>query len=169
MSINISAANNQVSQLKGYADKLQQAKSQLNTYKSSLAANWQGREVPYMTRGIDRAIAQIDAAMRELREIAKDVSLAAASIKREEDAAAAAARARAAKEQRIAAAQTAYNTACDDLAKLNMRRDEIMKALKKRPELIRKYKDELGDLIKSIEAAEKKCNSCKNALTAARR
>lgn len=60
-------------------------------------------------------------------------------------------------------------TACDDLAKLNMRRDEIMKALKKRPELIRKYKDELGDIIKSIEAAEKKCNSCKNALTAARR
>ena len=58
-----------------------------------------------MTRGIDRAIAQIDAAMRELREIAKDVSLTAASIKREEDAAAAAARARAAKEQRIAAAQ----------------------------------------------------------------
>ena len=168
MYINISAANNQVSQLQGYADKLQQAKSQLNTYKSSLAANWQGREVPYMTRGIDRAIAQIDAAMRELREIAKDVSLAAASIKREEDAAAAA-RARAAKEQRIAAAQTAYNTACDDLAKLNTRRDEIMKALKKRPELIRKYKDELEDLIKSIEAAEKKCNSCKNALTAARR
>ena len=79
MYINISAANNQVSQLQGYADKLQQAKSQLNTYKSSLAANWQGREVPYMTRGIDRAIAQIDAAMRELREIANDVSLAAAS------------------------------------------------------------------------------------------
>lgn len=169
MAINISTANNQASQLRGYADRLQQAKNQLNSYKSSLAANWQGSEVPYMSQGIDKAIQQIDAVMRDLRNIANDVNSTASAIKREDDAAAAAARARAAKQQRIAVAQNAYNNACDELAELNKEKDKLAAKLRDRPSLIQKYRDELEKLNKKIEAAEKKCDECKNALAAARR
>ena len=166
MAINISTANNQASQLRGYADRLQQAKNQLNDYKSLLAANWQGSEVPYMSQGIEKAVAQIDAVMRDLRNIANDINNTAAIIKREEDAAA---RARAAKQQRIAIAQNAYNTACDELAELNKEKDNLAAKLRERPSLFLKYRDELERLNKKIEVAEKKCDECKNALTAARR
>lgn len=169
MAINVSVANNQAAQLRGYADRLQQAKNQLNSYKSSLTANWQGSEVLYISRGIDKAVAQIDAAMRNLRNIANDVNNTAAAIKREDDAAAAAARARAAKQQRIAAAQNAYNTACDELDSLNKSREALVAKLKKKPSLSSKLKGELKELDKKIEAAKKKCADCKNALAAARR
>lgn len=169
MAINISTANNQAAQLRGYADRLQQAKNQLNSYKSSLSANWQGSEVPYILQGIDKAIVQIDAVMRDLRNVANDVSSVASAIKREDDAAAAAARARAAKQQRIAAAQKSYNDACDELSELNKSRDELIKKLKNKPSLLAKYKDKLEEIIKNIEKAEKKCDECKRTLTAARR
>lgn len=168
MAINVSAANYQAAQLRRYADRLQQAANELNSYKTSLAASWQGSEVPYMLQGVDKTIAQIDAAMRELRNIANDVDHTAAAIKREDDAAAAAARARAEREQRIAAAQKAYNSACDDLAELTKRYEAIRDKLKKTPGLYEKYKNELKKLEADIKQAEKKCDACKNALNAAR-
>lgn len=169
MSINIAAANYQASQLRSYAERLQQAKNQLNSYRSSLAANWQGSEVSYVTQGIDMAVAQIDAVMRDLQNIANDVSNTAADIKREDDAAAAAARARAEQQQRIADAQTAYNAACDELDELNKARDELSK--KAKGSLLERvpYEMKLEELEKKIQAAEEKCAACKSTLDAARR
>lgn len=168
MAIDISAASAQAMHLCEYADRLQQAKNQINDYKASLAANWQGSEVPYMSQSLDKAIMQIDAVMRDLRNIAKDVNNTAAAIKREDDAAAAAARARAAKQQQIASAQKAYNTACDELAELNKERDALVAKLRDRPSLIFRYRDDIEKLSKKIAEAEKKCEECKNALAAAR-
>ena len=169
MAINISAATNQASQLWGYADRLQQAKNQLNSYKSSLSSNWQGNEVPHIMQGIDKAIMQIDAVMRDLRNIANDVNSTAATIKREEDAEAAAARARIAKQRQIAAAQTAYNSAYDELADLTKAKDDMLKKMRNSISLKFKYKEEFEKLEEKIEIAEKKFEECKNALMAARR
>lgn len=169
MAINVSAANGQAAQLQSYADRLQQAKNQLSSYKSSLAANWHGSEVPYITQGIDKAIAQIDAVIRELRSAANDVNSTAAAIKREDDAAAAAARARAARQQALAAAQAAYDKASEALKELLEERDALLKRLGGRKSLLQRYKAEIDKLAEKIEAAEKKCDECKDALAAARR
>lgn len=169
MAINVSAANCQAQQLRECADRLQQAKNQLNQYKTSLTANWQGSEVPYMTQGIDKTVAQMNAAIRDLRGMATDLGNAASAIQREEAAAAAAAQARAARQQRIDEAQKAYNIACDELSELNKRREDILGKIQKRPHLYSKYKDEVMQLLRKIEAAEKKCDGCKSALAAARR
>ena len=166
MAINVSAANGQAAQLRGYADKLQQAKNQLINYKSSLTANWQGNEVGYMSRGIDKAVAQIDAAVRDIKAVANDVSNVAATIKREEDVAVAAARARAAK-QRLEAAQKSYDNSKNELSKLEKQKEDMLKKLKGKS-LSSAQKKQLDSLDGKIKAAQDKYNECKNALAAAR-
>ena len=171
MAINISAANSQASQLRGYADKLQQAKNQLNNYKSSLETNWHGQEVAYITRGIDQTVAQIDDVIRQLNSLSNDLRNTAAQIKREDDAAAAAARARALKQKRIQTAQMNYNRAVDECDNLYKERDVMQKELMKSMSANKRnfYMKKWDELMKKIQDAEKKRSNCYNALNAARR
>lgn len=167
MAINVNAANLQAGQLSGYANQLKNTKAQLNSYKSSIAAYWQGQEVTYITRGIEQTISQIDSIIKQLDSLSNDVKNTAAAIKREDDAAAAAY----AKQQRIQAAQNSYNQAVNELDDLNKQREELKKKLLTNLTASQRtaYQKQLDELNQKIQAAETKQNDCYNALVAARR
>ena len=170
MAINVSVANTQAGQLSGYANDLRSAKSQLNSYKTSVSTNWQGKEVPYILTGIDQAIAQIDSAIKQLESLSTDIKNTASTIKQEDDAAAAAARAKVLKEQNIRAAQTAYNNAVDELDSLNREKEKLESAIKK-ASITKKLSllAQLAELNQKIEKAQQTCDKCRAALQAARR
>lgn len=171
MAINVNTANMQAGQISSYANQLRNAKNQLYSYKSSIIKHWQGREVSYITRGIDQTIAQIDSVIRQLNSLSTDLKNTAATIKQEDDAAAAAARARAERQQRIQTAQTNYNNSIDECDKLYTEKDTLQKlcmensfASDREP-----YETKLGELTRKIEEAERKRNDYYIALAAARR
>lgn len=170
MAININVANSQAWQLSNYAAQLRSSKDQLVSYKNSLNANWQGQEVPYIINGIDKAIAEIDDAIRQLNSLSTDVQNTAATIKREDDAAAAAARAAAHKQQRIRTAQTNYDKSVAECDELYKQREELEKKLstlsgKKKTSA----QKELDELVQKIQEAETKRTDCYNTLLAAKR
>lgn len=108
--MDVSAAKVQAAQLTEQAARLDRVRSGLASYNSDMHANWQGAEVPYMSRAIDDAKKRLATANCELREIAEDIIAAANEIQAEETAAAAraaqaAARAEAEREQREQAAR----------------------------------------------------------------
>lgn len=108
MAVNVNAARDQANQITNQIAGLKRAKTQLTDYKSSLAANWSGAEVRYVSKGIDQVVRQIDDVINRLTSLSNAIKSAAAAVKREEDAAArakaqAAARAKA---QRIAKAKS---------------------------------------------------------------
>ncbi len=170
MAINVSAANNQAARLNDNISKLRDAKRQMQAYRSSVSNNWQGKEVTYILTAIDQVIGNIDGAIRNLDSLSGDIKNVAAQIKREEDAAAAAAQARAAKQQRIRTAQNAYDHAREELDDLIERRERLEKKMKEASffDKLRIF-DELQDLNKEIEKAEKKCQEKYDLLRAAKR
>jgi hypothetical protein len=112
MAVNVNAARDQANQITNQIAGLKRAKTQLTDYKSSLAANWSGAEVRYVSKGIDQVVRQIDDVINRLTSLSNAIKSAAA-VKREEDAAArakaqAAARAKA---QRIAKAKSDFEKA----------------------------------------------------------
>ena len=113
MAVNVNAARDQANQITNQIAGLKRAKTQLTDYKSSLAANWSGAEVRYVSKGIDQVVRQIDDVINRLTSLSNAIKSAAAAVKREEDAAArakaqAAARAKA---QRIAKAKSDFEKA----------------------------------------------------------
>lgn len=168
MAINVSAANTQAAQLNDNISKLRDAKRKMQAYRSSVSNNWKGKEVTYILTAIDRVMADIDSAIRNLDSLGTDIRNAAAQIKREEDAAAA--RARAAKQQRIQAAQSAYDAACNELNSLHEARNRLLEryfraSSRNRAQLFKEIKD-LENVIHSVES---KVESAHNALRAAKR
>ena len=108
--MDVSTAKVQAAQLTEQAARLDRVKNNLTAYSGDMYANWQGAEIPYMSRAIDGAKKRLTAASRELREIAADIVAAASEIQAEEAAAAAraaqaAARAEAERKQREEAAR----------------------------------------------------------------
>lgn len=91
MAINVDAANGQARQLETYADNLATVKKQLSTYKTSLIANWQGKEVTYITQGIDKTITEISSLITQLNSLGTDIRTTAGEIRKEEEEAEAAA------------------------------------------------------------------------------
>ncbi len=185
MSINVTAANSQAAQLSSYANQLRQAKTQLSSYKSSVNQNWQAEEVTYIGKGIDKAISDIDAIIKELESIGTDIKNAAAAIRREEEAAERArreqearerarreqeAREKADRERRIREAEAAYEQAKKELDALNRELSELIKTIAKAP-ISKKLSlsSQLTQLYSRVNAAQAKCNECKSQLDAARR
>lgn len=169
MAINVSAANNQAAQLNDNISKLRDAKRQMQAYRSSVSNNWQGKEVTYILTAIDRVIGDIDSAIRNLDSLCGDIKSVAAQIKREEDAAAAAARAKAAKEQQIRVAQSAYDAARNELDDLLEAREKLLAKFSKASLRDRvRLNSEIQELNKTIRNAESKVQSTYNALRAAK-
>ena len=105
MAVNVNAARDQANQITNQIAGLKRAKTQLTDYKSSLAANWSGAEVRYVSKGIDQVVRQIDDVINRLTSLSNAIKSAAAAVKREEDAAARA------KAQRIAKAKSDFEKA----------------------------------------------------------
>lgn len=169
MAINVNTANSQAAQLNENISKLREAKRQMQTYRSSVSNNWQGKEVTYILTAIDRVIGDIDGAIRNLDSLSGDIKSVAAQIKREEDAAAAAARAKAAKQQQIRAAQSAYDAARNELDDLLEAREKLLEKYSKASlrDRVRLY-SEIQELNTMIQNAESKVQSTYNALRAAK-
>lgn len=170
MAINVNAANYQAAQINDNISKLRDAKRRMQAYRSSISNNWQGKEVAYILTAIDRVIEDIDSTISNMGSLSTDIKNTAAQIKREEDAAAAAARAKAAKQQRIRAAQSAYDNARDELDDL-VEKKERLEASMRNANLYTKLRlmNELDALNEEIQKAESKCESTYNALRAAKR
>ena len=168
MAINVNAANNQAAQLYNNISQLRDAKRQMLAYRSSVSNNWQGKEVSYILTAIDQVIRDIDAASGSIESLSSDIKTVAAQIKREEEAAAAAA-ARA-KQQRIEAAQNAYNSACAELNSLMEQRNrlitELSRASRRNQAGIFAQIKSLEDVIRQVQS---KVASAGDALNAARR
>lgn len=169
MAINVNNANNQATQLSGNISQLNNAKRQMLVYKSSVSSSWQGKEVGYITTAIDQVIGEIDSAIRNLDALSTDIKNTAMQIKSEEEAAAAAARAKAEKQQRIRVAQEAYDDACEERDNLLEKREKLEAKLKK-ASLLDKFKiaNEIQEINKEIEKADKKCDNAYDALRAAK-
>ena len=86
MAVNVNAARDQANQITNQIAGLKRAKTQLTDYKSSLAANWSGAEVRYVSKGIDQVVRQIDDVINRLTSLSNAIKSAAAAVKREEDA-----------------------------------------------------------------------------------
>ena len=56
MAINKAVAFQQADQLRSYETQLTQAKNNLRSYQSSLAANWSCNEMIYISRAIDQVL-----------------------------------------------------------------------------------------------------------------
>lgn len=168
MAINVNAANNQAAQLSNDISKLRSARKQMQSYKSSVSNNWQGKEVTYILTAIDQVIGEIDSAIRNMDSLSADIKSVAAQIKREEDAAAS--RARAAKEQRVQAAQDAYDAACEELETLKEAREKLMdKFLKASVSNKLRILDQIRELEENIQKAEENAQNAYNALKTAKR
>ena len=165
------AINVQANQLTDNVSRLRNARKQMLEYKSSVSANWQGKEVGYIQSAIDGVIADIDAAMRSLESLGSDIKSTAAQIKREEDAAAAAAaRAATARQQRIADAQSECDKAQQHLDSLVDKLQKLQKKLKKASFFDKaRYTLEIKDLERELESAKEKYEDAQNALRAAKR
>lgn len=173
MAINVTAAKNQANQIVDNVSHLRQARTQLVNYKNCLNQYWQAKEVPYMVKSIDQVISQIDGIIRDIESVGRDIKSTADTIKREEEAAAAAAaaaRARAEKQKRIQNAQYAYNKAYNEFRAISEKKENLEKQIKK-ASFFEKIKllQELEQVEKDFEKAEKKKNSCYSALVAAKR
>lgn len=164
MAIDVNKANRQSQNLGDNISQLRNAKKQMLAYKTSVSGNWQGKEVGYINSAIDRVIRDIDNAIRGLDSLSNDIRNTAAQIRREEEAAAARAR-----QQRIRAAQTAYDNACGELNALVAKRDQLNERFRRAS-----FRERLGltneivALNIEIDMAEKRCESAYNALRAAK-
>ena len=69
MAVNVNAARDQANQITNQIAGLKRAKTQLTDYKSSLAANWSGAEVRYVSKGIDQVVRQIDDVINRLTSL----------------------------------------------------------------------------------------------------
>lgn len=158
MAINVNTANNQAGQLSTQAGKLREAVTQLNAYKNSLAANWQGQEVTSIMQAIDRSISDISQVIRQMESLGSDIKGAAQEIHREEQA-------------RIQRAQNALNQAERVLSDLIKEQEKIKNLLKNAtlPEEVANFTRQINDLAKRITEQEGRCRSCRSALDAARR
>lgn len=158
MAINVNAANNQAGQLSIQAGKLREAISQLNAYKNSLSANWQGQEVSSIMQAIDRSISDISQVIRQMESLGSDIKNAAQEIYQEEQA-------------RIRRAQDTLNQAERVLSNLVKEQEKIQNLLKNSllPEEAATLTRQISDLAKRILEQERYCRSCRSALDAARR
>lgn len=76
MAVNVNAARDQANQITNQIAGLKRAKTQLTDYKSSLAANWSGAEVRYVSKGIDQVVRQIDDVINRLTSLSNAIKSA---------------------------------------------------------------------------------------------
>lgn len=74
MAVNVNAARDQANQITNQIAGLKRAKTQLTDYKSSLAANWSGAEVRYVSKGIDQVVRQIDDVINRLTSLSNAIN-----------------------------------------------------------------------------------------------
>ncbi len=75
MAINIDMAAGQASDMTEYAAQLKSIKRQLLSYRDMLVRNWQGKEVSYITRSIDKALNQLDNLTLLLKQAGKLINI----------------------------------------------------------------------------------------------
>ena len=169
MAINVTKANNQAASIVDNINQLRTAKHQLQTYKNELNNAWQSKEVIYYNSAIDATMRSIDNAIREMESVQNDIRYTVAQIKREEEQAAAAAAAAAQRNQRIKAAQSAFDKAKKEFEDIKKEIKNLEKKMNK--SIFEKLKnlDKMKDLQEKLEKAEKNYNSKLSALRAAKR
>lgn len=145
MGVNISQANSQAAQLRTYATRLNQVKSYLISYKSSLDSNWRGDEIKSIDSAIDAINRRIQNLQALLNSTATNIVDSANQIRREEIAAEEArrraeearkraeeaARQRQAQEAQRRAAEIAAQKALDEAEKERKAMDDLLKKLKR--------------------------------------
>lgn len=170
MTISINYANNQASGIYEQINKLNQSKSQLLTYKSSLSSCWRGTETQYLFNSIDSSISKIDSIIVALKSLSNSVRSTAATIKREDDEAAARAKAARIKAQKLEKARKDYNESVkmykDKVDKINSLKEEHNNSKNKdrRAELraeIKKLQDELRKDSMALDTKKRLLNSLK--------
>lgn len=170
MTISINYANNQASRIYEQINKLNQSKSQLLTYKSSLSSCWSGTETQYLFNSIDSSISKIDSIIVALKSLSNSVRSTAATIKREDDEAAARAKAARIKAQKLEKARKDYNESVkkykDKVSKINFLKAEHNSSKNKarRAELrteIEKLQNELKNDRAALDAKKQLVNSLK--------
>lgn len=138
MGVNISQANSQAAQLRTYATRLNQVKSYLISYKSSLDSNWRGDEIKSIDSAIDAINRRIQNLQALLNSTATNIVDSANQIRREEIAAEEArkraeeaARQRQAQEAQRRAAEIAAQKALDEAEKERKAMDDLLKKIEK--------------------------------------
>ena len=84
MAVDMHRAFTQAADMKGYAEQLKAVRRQLVLEKSTLTRSWQGREVTYMVRSIDKSIARIDKLIRLLNQAGNKIKYNAEHIEVQE-------------------------------------------------------------------------------------
>ncbi|MCI9292257.1 MAG: hypothetical protein HFF02_03015 [Erysipelotrichaceae bacterium] len=159
MAINVYTANQQANRLIFYTQQLSAAKNKLLNYQSSLSNHWQANEIAYITDAIKQTITQIDSAIKQLDQLAKDIKSTAHTIHGEEM-----------KVLRINQAQTAFNQASQKLEKLKKEKSKLERLKNTCPSNKRSsYEKEIEEIKRKIKQAETNCNHTYNALLIAKR
>lgn len=144
MGVNISQANYQAAQLRAYATRLNQVKSYLVSYKSSLDSNWRGDEIKLIDSAIDTINRRIQNLQALLNSTATNIIASANQIRKEEIAAEEArrraeearkraeeARQRQAQEAQRRAAELAAQKAMAEAEKERKAMDDLLKKIEK--------------------------------------
>ena len=162
MAISVSTANYQAGQLASYSDQLRNTRRQLVNYKQTLNSNWLSQEVPYIIRGLEQSIAQIDRLIQELDSIGNDIKRTANEIRQEEEAA---------RQRRIQQAQAQFDDACRTLDSLAQQRNNLEDVFRSNPHLrfLPQYIQHVQILESQIRSTQEQVAACQRALDAARR
>ena len=183
MGINVTAENNRANSLKAQVSNIRIAINQLEAYKADLSANWIGEEVKYVLQSIDSAISKLKASITAIDGLSSKITSLASSIKREEDEAAErlarqkreeeerqrAAQAQRQRNQRIAEAQSNYDSAKSKYDAIKKQYNSYKKKYNNTPLFLRWAMDgELNRLANELKKAETNLKNCERALNAAR-
>lgn len=84
MALDMYRVFRQATDMKDYSMQLKSVRRQLVSEKSTLTRSWQGREVTYMIRSIDKSISQIDKLTRLLNQAGNKIKYNAEYIEVQE-------------------------------------------------------------------------------------
>lgn len=152
---------------------LQYVLKQITDYKASINANWKGPEIAFVNKALEEVLLLVKKSVNELNEISRDIKKAASDIKSEEDTVA---RAKAEKEKTVKAAQARLDKAMEELTVLNEKKKLLERKAKQfrnnplvPPAQAAAMAIELTKISEKIKTAQQNCESCLNALKAAKR
>lgn len=86
--IDVITANSRARELREYESKLSSAKTMLDQYQREILSCWQGRETVYYERALTDVRVRLNQLIRELEDLADDVTDTAKTIQNEQIAAA---------------------------------------------------------------------------------
>ncbi|WML41338.1 hypothetical protein RCG19_06700 [Neobacillus sp. OS1-2] len=84
MGFDVDQAVSQARRLSQYADKLQDIKKSMETYKGNLTVHWQATEATYINNAIDHLSKKFYSISQTLDEIGEDIARTTHEIRNEE-------------------------------------------------------------------------------------